>query len=177
MIRFVVGPDGAVVPDLKQRLPGRGAWVTAQHWAVAEAVRRNAFSRAFKAAVRPAPDLADEVAERLKEAALGVLGLERRAGRLAVGFAEVEALLRRGAARVVLHAREAADDGVRKLSQAAHAGGGHVAVCRGFAGAELGLALGRQNVIHAGLERGRSSEAAAGRCLKYEHYLADAGTC
>jgi uncharacterized protein len=175
LIRFVLAPDGAVVPDLKRRLPGRGAWVTAERWAVDKAARRNAFARALKAPARPSPGLADEVGERLKESALGALGLERRAGRLAVGFAEVDALLRRGRADVVLHAAEAATDGRRKLDQAAHAGGRRVAVCRAFTAAELGLALGRENVIHAAIEQGRGSEGAARRCLAYEHYLAEAG--
>lgn len=175
LVRFVLAPDGTVVPDLKRRLPGRGAWVTAQHRTVAEAVRRNAFGRALKAPARPSPELADEVGARLKESALGALGLERRAGRLAVGFAEVDALLRRGGASVVLHAAEAAEDGMRKLDQAAHAGGGGVSVCRAFTAAELGLALGRENVIHAALERARGSESAARRCLVYDGYLAEAG--
>lgn len=176
MIRFVGAPDGTVAPDLKNRLPGRGAWVTARRWAVEEAVRRNLFARALKARVSPAPDLADQVAARLRDAALGALGLERRAGRLAVGFSEVEALTRRGDAALVIHAAEAAADGVRKLEQAAHAAGpGSLRGCRAFTAAELSLALGGGNVIHAALERGRGSVAAVRRCLAYECYLADAG--
>jgi uncharacterized protein len=175
MIRFVMAPDGTMVPDLKRRLPGRGAWVTAQRATVAEAVRRGAFARALRRPVQAAADLADQVADRLRETALGALGLERRAGRLAVGFGEVDALLRRGGARLVLHAAEAAADGMRKIDQAAHAGGDRPEICRAFTAAELGLALGGGNVIHAALERGRGSDAAARRCLAYELYLADAG--
>ena len=29
LVRFAVGPDGAVVPDVDERLPGRGLWVGA----------------------------------------------------------------------------------------------------------------------------------------------------
>src|SRR5215467_5189905 len=66
LIRFVVGPDGAAVPDLKRRLPGRGVWITARRHLVEEAVRRRAFERGFKADVRVSADLADEL-DRLLE--------------------------------------------------------------------------------------------------------------
>lgn len=175
LIRFVRAPDGAVVADLKRRLPGRGVWVTSRRWAVEEAASRRLFGRGFRAETRSGPELADEVGARLKEAALGALGLERRAGRLAIGFSEVDGLLRRGEAALVLHAAEAAADGIRKLDQAAHAGGRAVDICRAFTVAEFGLALGRPNVIHAGTERTRAGEAAAGRCRAYEHYMVDRG--
>lgn len=173
LIRFVRTPDGAVVGDLKRRLPGRGVWVTARRWAVMDAVRRKLFGRGLRADVKAGPELADEIGARLKEAALGALGLERRAGRLSIGFAEVETLLRRGKAVLALHAVEAAADGVRKLDQAAHAGGRAPYVCRAFTAAELSLALGRPNVIHAGLENTRAGDSAAERCRAYELYLDD----
>lgn len=173
LIRFVMAPDATVVPDLKRRLPGRGAWVTARRRSVEEAVRRGAFARAFRAPAVATPELADLVAARLREVALGGLGLARRAGRLVLGFSEVDAILRRGEARMVFHAAEAAADGRRKLEQAAHAGGAKPGICRIFTSAELGLALGGGNVIHAALVRGGGSEAAARRCLAYELYLAD----
>lgn len=173
LIRFVAAPDGAVVPDLKGRLPGRGVWVLARRWAVAEAAKRNLFARSLKTRVRAGEGLADEVAERLRESALGALGLARKGGRLAVGFTEVDGLLRKGGALLVLHAREAAADGVRKLDQASHAGGRRTEICRAFTAAELGLALGRSNVIHAALEDYRGGDAAAERCRSYELYLRD----
>lgn len=170
LIRFVRAPGGAVVPDLKRRLPGRGVWVSAERWAVDKAARRNLFARVLGGDARPDAALAETVGALLRESALGALGLERRAGRLAVGFAEVEALLRRGGGALVLHAADAAGDGVRKLAQAAHAGGGAPATCRVFTAAELGLALGRENVIHAALERGRGGDGAVRRCRAYEAY-------
>src|SRR5215813_14875648 len=66
LIRFVVGPDGAAVPDLKRRLPGRGVWITARRHLVEEAVRRRIFGRVFKADVRVSVELADEL-DRLLE--------------------------------------------------------------------------------------------------------------
>lgn len=175
LIRFVAGPDGVVVPDIRRRLPGRGVWVTAHRRTVDEAARKGLFARALKARATAPADLAEQVAGRLKDAALGALGLERKAGRLKLGFTDVEALLRQGDAALVIHAAEAKPDGVRKLDQAAHSGGRRPATCRAFTLAELGLALGRENVIHAALERARGGEAAAERCRAYERYRTERG--
>src|SRR5215470_15026374 len=79
MIRFVIGPDGHVVPDLKRRLPGRGVWVTATRAAVAEAVKRRAFARGFKTEARLAPDFTDEVERLLKQSVLDALSIAHKA--------------------------------------------------------------------------------------------------
>src|SRR6266487_5748203 len=89
MIRFVVGPDGQVVADLKRKLPGRGVWVTATRQALAEAIRRKTLARAFKREVRVEPDLADRVEALLERSALDALAIARKAGALAAGFAKV----------------------------------------------------------------------------------------
>jgi predicted RNA-binding protein YlxR (DUF448 family) len=179
LIRFARAPDGTVVPDLRRRLPGRGAWVTAKRDTVAEAARRKLFGRAFRDDCRAPDDLADSVGALIRKAALQSLGLERKAGRLAIGFSECESLLRAGRAAMVLHASDAAPDGVRKLNQAAHAGarsnvrddGGAAFVCRAFTSAEMSLALGRGNVIHAALEKGGASDAVIARCHRVERYF------
>lgn len=171
LIRFARGPDGTVVPDLRRRLPGRGVWVTAQRDSVAEAARRKLFGRAFRADCRVPDDLAGSVGMLLRRAALQSFGLERKAGRLAVGAAQVESLLRAGRAGLVLHASDAAPDGVRKLDQAAHAGGGSPYFCEAFTSAEMSLALGRGNVIHAALEKGGPSDAVIARCRRVERYF------
>src|SRR5215468_9784478 len=75
MIRFVVGPDQSVVPDLKRKLPGRGAWVTASRDVLATAVKRGAFARAFRADVEVAPDLAETVERLMERAVLEALGV------------------------------------------------------------------------------------------------------
>src|SRR5579871_5287276 len=89
LIRFVIGPDGAVVPDLKRRLPGRGVWVTARRQAVAEAVRRRLFGRGLKAEVRVSPELPDAVERLLEQSALNALSIARKAGLVVHGFAKV----------------------------------------------------------------------------------------
>src|SRR5262249_1632818 len=150
MIRFVIGPDGHVVPDLKRRLPGRGVWVTATRAAVAEAVKRRAFARGFKTEARVAPDFTDEVERLLKQSVLDALSLAPKAGGAAVGFAQLERSLGREPVVALLHAAEAGADGVRKLAAAARSRLGEKAtdlpVVDRFTAAQLDLAFGRPNV-------------------------------
>src|SRR5437588_13038749 len=95
MIRFVIGPDGEIVADLRRRLRGRGVWVTANATAVAEAVKRQAFRRGFKRDVRVGDGLPARVEALLARAALDALGIAHKAGRVVMGFSRVEAALAR----------------------------------------------------------------------------------
>lgn len=164
LIRFVAAPDGSVVVDLKKRLPGRGCWVTADRLRVAEAVRKNLFARALRAEAKAAPDLADQVDALMAKTTLGSLGLARKAGALLLGAAQVESAVRSGKAIAVLHADDAAADGVRKIDQArravVHLGGPEIASYKLFGSADLGLALGAANVIHAALLQTDAGRAA-----------------
>lgn len=160
MIRFVLGPDGGVVPDIRRRLPGRGVWVTGSRETVAAAVRRQAFARGFKRPVRAGPELVAETERLLERAALDALGIANKAGRVVCGFGKVEAALGAGALAVLLHAEEAAGDGVRKLAAAARRapdGAAAVVTICAFSGTQLDLALGRSNVVHAGVLPGPAS--------------------
>lgn len=174
LIRFVVGPDGTVVPDLKRNLPGRGCWVTADRLHVAQATSKNLFSRAFKRAVVVPDGLPDAVDSLLARSALGQLGLARKAGVVALGAAKVETLVRSGEAAAVLHAQEAAEDGVRKIAQArravAHLGGPRIPAFKLFPESELGLALGGTNVIHAAVLAKDAGAAAVRRLHALDRY-------
>jgi uncharacterized protein len=163
MIRFVAGPDGGIVPDLKRKLPGRGVWTTATRAALATAVARGAFARGLRRPVRVPPDLSATTERLLEMAALDALSMAYKAGVLEIGFARVAAALGTPDIAALVHAREAAPDGVRKLAQAAQQRLGNRATglpcVTGFASAQLDLALGRSNVIHAALLAGPASEA------------------
>lgn len=177
LIRFVAAPDGSVAPDLKARLPGRGIWLGADRATVAEAVRKNVFQRGLKRPVRPAVDLADQVAARLRETALGRLGLARRARAVVAGFAKVEAAIAREELAAVLAATDAADDGLRKVGQALRRRYGEAAavpVLRLFNAAELGLAMGRADVIHAAVLQGPAGKSFVGAAIRLQRYE-DAG--
>ena len=115
MIRFVVGPEGDVVPDLARRLPGRGLWVKAERGAVERAVAKNLFARAARASVKPASDLAERVERLLLERALADLSRARRAGRAVAGFVRVEQMVGQRRAGLLVVADEADGDGLGKL--------------------------------------------------------------
>ena len=174
LIRFVVAPEGAVVPDLKRNLPGRGCWVTADRLHVGRAASKNLFSRVFKRQVSVQDDLADVVDGLLARSALGLLGLARKAGAIALGSTKVEALVRSGEALAVLHAQEAAEDGVRKIAQArravAYLEGPRIPAFKLFPEAEMGLALGGTNVIHAAVLAKDAGAAAVRRLHALDRY-------
>jgi uncharacterized protein len=174
LIRFVVGPDSIVVPDLKRSLPGRGCWVTADRTHVDRAAAKKLFARAFKAEVGAPADLGALVDRLLAGSALGALGLARKAGAVALGAEQVASAVRSGKALAVLHAREASEDGVRKITQARravqHADGPEIYAYKLFSESELGLALGGTNVIHAAVLAGNPGTAALKRMVALDRY-------
>ncbi|MGA2942794.1 MAG: RNA-binding protein [Xanthobacteraceae bacterium] len=174
LIRFVVGPDGAAVPDLKSKLPGRGVWVTATRDALAEAVKRKALVRGFKREVRLNADLVTQTGQLLEQAALDALAMAGKAGLVANGFGKTEAALADEDKRVIglIHATDAAPDGVRKLGAALRRrdSGDQVAVITSLTTAQLDLALGRPNVVHAAVLAGSASHTFLARLRRLERF-------
>jgi hypothetical protein len=174
LIRFVVGPDGAAVPDLKSKLPGRGVWVTATRDALAEAVKRKALVRGFKREVRLNADLVTQTGQLLEQAALDALAMAGKAGLVANGFGKTEAALADEDKRVIglIHATDAAPDGVRKLGAALRRrdSGDQVAVITSLTTAQLDLALGRPNVVHAALLAGPAGDTFLVRLRRLERF-------
>jgi predicted RNA-binding protein YlxR (DUF448 family) len=169
LIRFVAGPDGTVVPDVKRKLPGRGLWVTGTRDTVEQAVKRRVFGRGFKRDVRVPDDLPDQVDRLLERAALDALAIAGKAGLVAAGFAKVEAALSRGEAFALIHAAEAAAEGRRKLGKTAP-DGRVLPVFDEFSGERLDLALNRPNVVHAALLAGPGSETFLARAARLVRY-------
>ena len=174
LIRFVVGPDGFLVPDVKGKLPGRGVWVTATRADLAEGIRRKAFARAFRREVNLPPDLPAVTERVLERSALDALAMAGKARRIVVGFAKVEAALQERPVTGLLHAADAAADGVRKLDAALGrrmaAKGEQIPVIDMFSGVQLDLALGRSNVIHAALVTGPESVTFLARSLRLARF-------
>jgi len=155
LIRFAVAPDGQVVPDVAAKLPGRGLWVEAAKVAIGKAVEKKLFAKAAKANVAASPDLAERVEKALVARMLGDLGIARRSGALVLGFDNVlRALEGPKPPKVLIEAFDGASDGKRKLYAAAHRMELACVVIEGLTSAELGLALGRENVIHAAVQPG-----------------------
>ncbi len=154
MIRFVVAPDGAVVPDIDGKLPGRGIWLSAARDVVNTAVAKKLFAKAARAKVVVPDDMGDRLAALLAQRCLGCLGMARRAGRVVNGYEKVRALLRAKRAGVLLEAVDGAAGGRGKI--AALASG--VPVVSLFTSDELGAVLGRDAAVHVAMEPGPLAE-------------------
>ncbi|TBW36482.1 RNA-binding protein [Siculibacillus lacustris] len=173
LLRFVHAPDGSVVLDLKRDLPGRGVWVEATRAAVDKAVAKKLFARGLRTGVTVDPGLGALVDRLLCERALGSLGLARKAGLVVTGFAKVDSAVAREPLAALVHAAEAGADGVSKMTAALRRRFGEGVGCpvvRIFTGAQLDLALGRSNVIHAALLAGRASDSFLERALALGRY-------
>ena len=153
MIRFVVGPEGDVVPDLARRLPGRGMWLKAERAIVEQAVAKKAFARAARAAVKAAPDLPQRIEKLLLDRVLEDLSRARRAGRAVAGFVKVEQMIGQRRAGLVIVATEADGDGLAKLEAAG------VTIERLGDAALLGGVFGREQTVYVAVARDDASGA------------------
>ena len=178
LIRFVAGPDNVIVPDLARRLPGRGVWVTAELAAVESAIKAKAFSKGLKRQVAASPDLARTVDALILKRVLQALSLAKKAGLVSSGFEKVEALVSNGHAAVLLHGVDAAAGGRQKLDRkftAIQRDRGKVApIIDWLTSEQLSLAIGRSNVVHAGLTKGGATKrflSEAGRLRRYRSGL------
>lgn len=149
LIRFAVGPDGQVVPDLLERLPGRGIWVSADREALETAVKKNLFARAAKAPVTVPENLVADVEAGLVKRVIELISLARKAGLALTGFEKVKDSLAKGEARVLIQASDGSGRGKDKLFTPE---GGRFFGC--LTASEIGLAFGRDYAIHAALAAG-----------------------
>ncbi len=149
LVRFVVGPEGQVVPDLAGKLPGRGIWVTADRDLIAKAVAKGLFSRAAKMPVQAPANLDEQVERAQAKRVVELVSLARKAGRAVAGFEKVKGWLADGKAKVLLQASDGSERGKGKLWTPE---GGRWFGC--LTSSELGLAFGRDSVIHGALAAG-----------------------
>jgi predicted RNA-binding protein YlxR (DUF448 family) len=158
LIRFVVGPDGQVTPDLARKLPGRGLWVAADRASVETAAKKNLFARAAKAKVSAPAELADLVENLLRRRLLAGLGLARKAGDTTSGFEKVSQAITAQKTAWLIEASDGAQDGRRKLWALARKQPRPPGLFGAFTAAEMGLALGLENVIHTAFLAGRAAD-------------------
>ena len=177
MLHFALSPLGEVAPDLKRKLPGRGVWTRLSRATVAQAVRKQAFSRGFKEKALAAPDLADQVERLIERDALQFLSIVNKSGLVITGAAKVEAAIRTGDLAALIHAADGAQDGIAKLERLADGRLGDkaksVARIKLFTSSQLDLALGRTNVIHAALGAGEASAAFLSKVRRLMDYRAN----
>lgn len=149
LIRFVIGPDGMIVADLAEKLPGRGIWVAADRAAINKAATKGLFSRAAKQQVHAPEDLADLVDSNLARRVVDLVSLARKSGKAVAGFEKVKGWLAEGRAKVLLQACDGSERGKGKLWTPT---GGRWFGC--LTASELGLSFGRDHVIHGALAAG-----------------------
>lgn len=150
LIRFVVDPTGQIVPDISAKLPGRGIWVAADKAALIKAVKKNLFARAARQPVKISDALVTEVEGLLVKRVVGLLSLARKSGDAITGFEKVKEAVVSGSVAVLLQAR----DGSRAQMAKIRPPKGKNSYISCLFGRELGLAFGRENVIHAALAAG-----------------------
>ena len=149
LIRFVVSPEGVIFPDLAGKLPGRGIWVTADRAAIETAAKKGLFARAARTKVTVPDGLVDLVEAGLARRVVDLISLARKAGLAVAGFEKVKGWLADGKARVLLQASDGSERGKGKLWTPE---GGRWFGC--LTSSELGLAFGRDSVIHGALGAG-----------------------
>jgi predicted RNA-binding protein YlxR (DUF448 family) len=181
LIRFVVSPDGEVVPDTEAKAEGRGVWISLGEKFVAEAVRKKAFERSLKQKVKLPEDLSELTRRRLTERFVSALQMARKAGQLMTGAQKVREAIERGEVVALITATDAAEDGRQKLlgalrgrERAARDAGSEapqVPHLEMLDSAQLGLALGLESVIHAALVQGAASQSALNRANRLTRYL------
>ena len=174
LIRFVLGPDDVIWPDVDEKAEGRGVWITLSEDAVRQAAKKNVFARSLKTAVKLPEDLAALTREHLTQRLLGALGMAKKAGQLVNGQTRVQAALKSGDAIALLTSIDAKSDGRNKMVGLLKALGidaitPHLEVLESR---HFDLALGTENVIHAAHTKGAAAHSALARAQRLARYIA-----
>ncbi len=150
LIRFVISPDGDVVPDVAERLPGRGLWVTARADILGQACAENSFAKVAHRNARVPADLLERLPGLIDQRCMALIGLARRSGAAVAGYEKVRAMVERGSAAILLEASDGARDGRERLLRSARSG----RVVALWTAIQLGVPFGRQRVVHGAIEAG-----------------------
>lgn len=166
LLRFVVSPDGVIVPDPAGKMPGRGIWCLPRRDMLEHARRRRRFARSARANVTVPADLADRAAAMLHRRCLDRLGLAQRSGDVVAGFAKVRSLLAADGAALLLQARDGAADGRAKLERLVRARTPDVPVHALFTAEQQGAAIGRDAVVHVAIRPSGHAEILSRDCAR-----------
>ncbi|MGE3770692.1 MAG: DUF448 domain-containing protein [Bdellovibrionales bacterium] len=162
LIRFVVGPDNTLVPDFAEKLPGRGLWVTADAACITEAIAKKLFGRAAKENVVIPANLLDQMRTQLRLRVMDLLGLAKKAGRVALGADSVQQELKKRALCGIIIAADASDSGFNDMQQRTSINVLQVP----FSAADLGAALGRDNTVYIGLRNDKQGNTLLRECAR-----------
>lgn len=154
LVRFAIGPDGALVPDIEGRLPGRGMWLSAERDVVNSALAKNLFAKAARRSVAAPGDLADRIESLLARRCVELLGMARRAAQVVAGFDQVRAALAEDSVGLLIEATDGSRDGRGKLGTLAPG----VTIVEVLSSEELGSAFGRDRFVHVLVAPGRLAD-------------------
>jgi hypothetical protein len=177
LVRFVAGPDGQVVPDIRNRLPGRGVWLSLGRATIEEAIRKRVFARGLKENVTLSADLGGEVGRLLAADALQMLSFANKAGAIVAGFEKIAS--GRWPIEALVQAHDGSASERARLRQSCHGrgpNGGDPTVISAFSSDEIALSIGRETVIHAALKVHPVCASFLGRAERYAEFLADGPT-
>jgi len=183
LLRFVLGPSidasgsindpsqGSIVtPDLKEKLPGRGVWITGNRACMEEAVKKKLFSRAFKEPCKVADDLPETVEALLEKRCLNMLSLAKKAGQVVTGFDKVYSAMSKTTLEMLIEAADGAPGGQKKLEKKFLAIFPDGQIVNLFTSEQMDMAFGSTNVIHAAITHGNMTQnvqAAVEKLVKY----------
>jgi uncharacterized protein len=171
LVRLVVGPGGALLPDIEGRLPGRGLWITARRDIVERALSKRLLQRAAGAEIAVPPDLADRIQALLRRRCLDLIGLARRAGQAVAGYEKVKAVLERDEAALLVQAADGSPEQRGKL----RARTDRTASVALFTRAELAEIFGRETAVHAAILPGTLAERLRQECGRLAGFVNDTG--
>lgn len=181
-MRFVVSPDGVLVPDLRERLPGRGLWIVPRRDMIAAAAKKKLFAKAAKGPVTLPDGLEDQVERLLRQSCLDLVALARKAGEAVAGHDRVRGWLEQGRVALLLEARDASVAGRRRMIGFARAleedghsaegrSGDGIGVIQAFEAATLGQAFGRDQAVHVAIAPGGLAEKLTREAARLEEYM------
>jgi predicted RNA-binding protein YlxR (DUF448 family) len=150
LVRFCVGPEGQIVPDILGRLPGRGIYVAADRDLIDKAAKKGLFARAARQPVKVPDGLSDLAEQLLLQRVVELLSMARKAGDAVMGYEKVKDWLAKGQAATLIQASDGSERGKTKL-HAPEGKGGFIGV---LTAGEMGLSFGRERAIHAALAAG-----------------------
>lgn len=148
LVRFALSPDGEVAADIASRLPGRGVWVKADRATIDEAAKKGGFARGFKTQIKVPDGLSDQIEALLVKRLIGLIGMAKKGGNVVIGIDQVRGSLRKARPGLLLEASDGAEDGRTKVYFLAKALYSDVEIIGGLSSEELGMAFGRERVIH-----------------------------
>lgn len=184
LIRFVCDPADNVVPDLKGDLPGRGVWVSAKQAMVVEAMKRNLFAKGLEKKVTVSDTLDTDIAELMHRSVMGALAMANKAGVIVYGYSKVNDLIRSGSAKLVMHAEDAAADGIRKIGSALRAiensdeddetDGDKAPFVVSFSSSDdLEKVLGGVNIMHVAAKPGGATKDLKKKLIRLQNYCSE----